>query len=253
MRRKSLILIAGLVVFVGGGLFLWSRGKAATPKFLTTPAPAYETLRRASRTLGDTRGEPGTNELAEYVEANAPAMKIVREALTQKFEAPANAYEVSTMGNVLPEIGSFKGLSLALRREGSLWEAQTNHAKAAETYVDVIHLGTKVESGTIIFALVGFAIERIGVEAMDKIDVELHAPVRQQIAEKLREINSQRIPYAEIMERERLILRRNAPTPIHYVILSRFTRNAVAKFQSQHEQAQKALDTLASQLEKPAK
>ena len=46
------------------------------------------------------------------------------------------------------------------------------------------------------------------------------------------------------MERERLILRRNAPTPIHYVILSRFTRKAVAKFQSQHEQAQKAPDLM---------
>src|SRR5690606_27750613 len=133
----------------GGALFLWSRGKAATPKFLITPAPAYETLLRASRALGDNRADPGTNELAEYVEANAPAMKMVREALTQKFEAPIAAYDVATMGNIMPELGSFKSLALALRNEGAYWESRTNYVKAAEAYLDVIRLGTKVESGTI--------------------------------------------------------------------------------------------------------
>lgn len=253
MRRKTLILVAGLVVFVGGGLILWSRGKAATPEFLTTPAPAYETLVRASRALGDNRADPGTNELAEYVEANAAALKTVREALAQKFEAPITAYDVATMGNIMPAFGSFKTLALALRNEGAYWEAQTNYAQAAETYVDVIRLGIKVETGTLIFALVGIAIERIGVEALDQIDAEIKAPVRQQIAAKLREINSQRIPFAGIQERERLIMRRNAPTPIHVLIFSRFNRAGNSKAEAKYEQAWQTLDALASKLDQPAK
>lgn len=253
MRRKSIILIVGLVVFVGSALFLWSRGKASTPKFLTTPAPAYETLVQASRALGDNRGDQGTNELAEYVEANAPAMKMVREALTQKFEAPMAAYDVATMGNIMPELGSFKSLALALRNEGVYRETQTNYSQAAETYVDVIRLGSKVESGTIIFALVGIAIERIGIDALERIEHEIQAPVRQQIAAKLREINSQRIPFAGIAERERVVLRRNAPTPIHVLILSRFNRAGISKAESKYEQAWQALDALASKLEQPAK
>lgn len=249
MRRKSILFLACLLLLIVGALFLWSRANSSVPPFLATPAPAFDTLVRASRALADNRAEPAPDELAEYVEVNAPALKMVRDALAQKFEAPSAAYNIKTLDTVLKELGSFKSLAIALRNEGKFHESQTNLATATQSYLDVVRLGTKVESGPVILALVGISIERIGLSALEQLSPDLTAEEGKQLASHLRKINSERIPFGEIEQRERLILRRNAPTPIHVLILSRFNRAPLLSAQSKYEQASLAVEALARKLE----
>lgn len=249
MRRKSILFLACLLLLIVGAVFLWSRANSSVPPFLVTPAPAFDTLVRASRTLADNRADPAPNELAEYMEVNALALSMVRDALAQKFEAPSAAYNIKTLDTVLKELGSFKSLALALRNEGNFHESQTNIAIATQSYLDVVRLGTKVESGPVIFALVGIAIERIGLSALEQLSPDLPVEARKQLAATLRKINSERIPFGEIEQREGLILRRNAPTPIHVLILSRFNRAPILSAQSKYEQASLAVEALARKLE----
>jgi hypothetical protein len=70
----------------------------------------------------------------------------------------------------------------------------------------------KIEAGTVIFAMVGISFERIGIDALQQLEPDLQGSVRKEIASKLREINSQRVTFESIEDRERYI--RQAAPPL---------------------------------------
>jgi hypothetical protein len=250
MRRKSLIVIACLGLFVISGMLIWSAVRVSKPAFLTASAPAYETLVLASQRLANRDFSPETNELAASVATNTPALQKLREALQQKFEAPEGAYgSPADMSTVLNQVGSFKALALALKMEGRFYEHLNQPAKAAHSYADIIRLGTKTEAGTLIFAMVGVGIERIGIEALHELEPALHGPIRKEISLKLNEINSQRVPFQTIVDRERYIRVRHSPTPLHYLVFSRQVRGAATRTQDKYETSYQAVDALANKLE----
>ena len=249
MRRTSWIIAAVVVLFLAGAVVLWTAARSATPPFLTAPAPAFDTLVRAGNQIQDMNHSPSTNELPAYVATNSAAIASIREALTQSFEAPAATYDVRANNTPLNQVGSFKGLALLLRNEGLNFELQDKPAEAARSYIDIIRLGQKVESGPLIFMLIGVSIEHIGVEALDKLEPDLPSPVRAEIVRALREINSQRVPFAVVEERERYFIRRGSPTPLHFMFFVRKTGPAIAKAKSKHAQAHQALSDLALELE----
>jgi hypothetical protein len=248
MQRKPLIIAACFGLFVLSAILIWSAVRNAKPPFLNASAPAYETLRLAAQRQVN-RESPGADELAAYIATNSFALAKVREALEQKFEAPEGAYGSSAaMAGVLNEVGGFKSLAVMLKNEGRLYEHENKRVEAAHSYADVIRLGTKIESGTIIFALVGIGIERIGLEALQELEPSLEGTVRREIAAKLHKINSERVQFAAIEERERYIRRRHSPTPLHYVFFARQVRAATAGAQNKYETARQAVDALAKKL-----
>jgi hypothetical protein len=251
MRRTSLFILAALVLFLVGAAILWTTSKSATPSFLTTPAPAFDTLLRAGNRIQDMNHRPSTNELPAYVATNSAALSTIREALTQNFEAPAATYDVATIGAILLQAGSIKSLSHLLKNEGLSFELQNKPAEAARSYTDIIRLGQKVESGPLMFQLIGVSIERIGVEAFDKLEPYIQSPARGEIAAALRQINSQRVPFEVVEERERYFRRRGSPTPLHFLFFSRQSRAVITNGQNKHALARQSLDALASKLERP--
>ncbi|MGZ8939748.1 MAG: hypothetical protein ACXW32_11100, partial [Limisphaerales bacterium] len=237
MRRTSWIILVTLVLFFLGAAILWTATKSATPPFLTTAAPAFDTLVRAGNQIQDMNHSPSTNELPAYIATNAAARATIREALTQTFEAPAATYDMATINTPLNQVGSFKSLALLLKNEGLNYELQNKPAEAARSYTDVIRLGQKIETGPLMFMLIGIAIERIGIESLGKLDPNIPSPARSEIGTALRQINSQRVPFGAIEERERYIRRRNSPTPLHFLFFSRQSRAYIANAQNKYEPA----------------
>jgi hypothetical protein len=250
--RKAFLLLACLALFLFGAMGVWFAGKRGTPDFLRTPAPAYESLLRASARLGDNSPNPNTNRLASYVESNAEALKTLRAALTQRFEAPAAAYDQRTLDRVLSEF-PVKALALTLRTEGRAAELNGKIVDAARSYVDIIHLGTKVASGPVIFSMIGLGIERLGIEALQELEPRLPSPARNEIAAKLRTINDDRINFTVVEERERHFRQQNSPSPLHFMFFSRQLRQGVESARHKHELSGQAVDALASKLDLPPK
>ena len=248
MRRKTLFLLLGLALFIGGALFLWSRTKSATPPFIGTNRIGYYNLVRAVNLVQDLNHDPATNYVATYLQTNAAALKLLREALIQPCEAPPETYQAG-MVNV-SDMGSFKNLALVLRVEGKQAELQNRPADAARSYLDMIRLGQKVEYGPLVSLMIGLSIEKSGLESLEKLEPQLAGPTRAEIANTLKQLNTQRIPYTEIEERERYIRRKLSPTPLHYMIASRAVRAAMNKGQEKYEAMKEETERLATELGK---
>lgn len=253
MRRKPLILIASLilVLLVVVGIFIWVSGREGKPEFLSGAAPAYESLLRATKLLPSST--PSASEPASEGGIDATALENVRRALMERFEAPEAAYHSANMNGVLSEVGTFKQIALALKNEGARYEAENKLEEAARVYVDIVRLGIKVESGPLIFAMIGQGIERIGMEALDALEPGLPSPARHEVAAALRRANSHRIPFNAIEERERYFRRNNSPTPFHMIFFSRRLRATVEQAKAKYETTWQAVDALASKLDRPAR
>ncbi|HEX7860765.1 MAG TPA: hypothetical protein VF773_10590 [Verrucomicrobiae bacterium] len=251
MSRAKIILILVLAILLLP-LLLWPFLKPAPPEFLNNKAPAYQTLQRAANSLGNINPKPSADELAEDAGSNAAALKILREALNQPFQLPEEAYSQSTIDKVIGNIGSFKTLAIVLKNEGLAAEQRNQTTNAVASYLDLIRFGQKIESGLLIFALIGVSIERMGVEALTAIEWKIEPPLRAQIAAELRSLNSKRVPFPQIEEGERFILRRSSPTPIHFLILRRAVRPAIEKGKVKYDQASKDLETLAAKFDQPS-
>lgn len=251
MRLRPLwITIGVLAMILLGSVWMWTAAKRQTPAFLRTPAPAFETLVRAGSRIQDPNPSPSSDELAAYIATNAAALATVREALTKPFEAPAAMYDIHTMNTSFTQVGGFKKLALMLKNEGTHYENQGKMAEAGRCYADVIRLGLKVERGPLIFMLIGVSFERIGLEALEAIEPKIPARARKELSAGLREMNSQRVPFAEIEERERYIRRRHSPTPFHYLIFAGQARAGIVNAQNKYEPAWQYLDALASKLDR---
>jgi hypothetical protein len=177
----------------------------------------------------------------------------MRAALEKPFEAPEAAYDVQLMNGPLGNIGQFKTLAMAAKCEGIFAEQNGDWTAAARSYTDIIRLGQKVQAGTLIFMLIGVSIERIGVEALEKLEGNLTGTARGQIAATLKQLNEQRLPFGEVEWRERYLRRRGSPTPLHYVIFTRHVRAAIESGKAKHMQAYQSLESIASKLAQPAR
>ena len=248
MRRKSLLLLLGLALFIGAALFLWARTKSVTPPFIGSNRIGYYNLVRAVNLLQDLNHEPATNYIATYLHTNAAALKLLREALNQPCEAPPETYQTG-MVNV-NDMGAFKNLALVLKVEGRQAELQHRPADAARSYLDMIRLGQKVESGPLVSLMIGLSIEKSGLDSLEKLAPQLTGPARAEVATTLKQLNTQRIAYSAIEERERYIRRKLSPTPLHYMIASRAVRAAMNKGQQKYEATEQESAQLASELEK---
>jgi hypothetical protein len=249
MPRAKIILLVLLAIILLP-LVLWPFIKPSPLAFLNNKAPAYQTLRRAANSLGNLNPSPSPNDLPAYVASNAPALKILREAFNQEFGLPEEAHDQSVLTQALGDVGSWKALALALKSEGLAAELSNANAEAIQSYLDLIRYGQKIECGLLIFALVGVSIERMGVDALTAIEPKINPPHRAQIAAELRALNSKRVPFTQIEEGERFILRRSSPTPLHFLILRRSVRPAIEKGKVRYNQASQDLESLAAKFDR---
>ncbi len=128
----------------------------------------YETLLRAANMVAP---GPPPNEgralegasLEAIVKSNAAALVLARTALTQecRVKLPSN------IDDHLNEVNALKRLAFALEQEAKLASLAGRHSEAADTALDIVRLSqASCRGGLVIDSMVGSAIERMGVNAL---------------------------------------------------------------------------------------
>jgi hypothetical protein len=238
-KKFALVLVLPAMLLVAGIILRASMQKAEVPFTKGLQKNGYDTFVRAAAFLHSDGSTVRTNDYPAFLMTNRQALAIVREGLKLRAELPAKAYERAGVwehtGLQLDDLSLFKGLSNALKVEGQHAEIQQRYGDAANTYLDIIRLGQKVEAGLLIHFLVGLALENTGLRALEQIEPHLPPSERARVAAELKALQRSRLTFAEILNRERFYMRRNSATPLHYFVGLYMTRAAVAKSRAKHE------------------
>lgn len=238
-KRPILVLFATLFILSGIGILLWTSNSNTEPPFLKNAQPnGYHEVARASSLLsGDPPPVSETNaaELAAIVQTNRAALDALRAALKLNIEAPAEAYEQTTIDKYLETAARIKRLAQTLKYEGRLAELQDRHSQAAAIYLELMQFGQKMQPGPLISSLLGLAIEELGRISLEKLEPKITGPSRSRIAADLENLNNSRLPFDETMRRERYFMRRNSPSPLHYFFATYTSRAAWPRHRSKYD------------------
>jgi hypothetical protein len=110
-------------------------------------------------------------EAAEFVKANNRMFELVSAGLKLPFEVPSSMYSLTN--SLLSDLAGFKAIGVALRARGKEAEERGANGEAVTNYTSIIQLGQRVEHGPLIALLVGIALEKIGLDALEKVAMEL--------------------------------------------------------------------------------
>ena len=229
-KRAALIFLAILVVALVTGMILFARTKSRVPEFVGGPGEkGYATLMRATTLMqvAPSAAENSGMDLGMFVETNKLVLETIRQALKEPIQAPVEVYDLQLIGTALAGAGTVKALASTIELEGKYFEEKEQWRKAADSYLDIVELGQKMESGPLIFLLIGISIERKGFDDLEKIEARITNPDRKEIHARIESLMNSRIRFEAVEERERYIGLRHSPTPIHLLITSRLSRAAI--------------------------
>jgi len=233
-RRKLtvwLVAVMGAIFVVG--LVAWAKTKGEVPFTKGLEKNGYETFFLAGTHLVSDGQTVQPDDYAASVMRNRKALALVREGLKLRAELPADSYEQRDLA--LGKVGGFKGLANAMKVEAQYAELQGKQGEAANSYLDIIRFGQKVEAGLLIHFLVGLSVESIGLRGLEGLEPNLQGAERARVAAELLALRESRLPFREVLERERYYMRRNSATPLHYFVGLYMTKAAIAKAQGKHE------------------
>lgn len=247
--RIGIILLLVIAAVVSLVSVLLIRAPKSAPWFVAVSSTnGYEALVQAA---GQMKGSPpGEKEdPSAFVKANEPVFKQMGSALTLPFELPLSTY--SPTNPPLKELASFKTVALALRAKGKEAEKRRADAEAAAVYMEIIRLGQHVEHGTVIALLSGIAIEKIGLDAVEKVAPRLTAAQRKDLADQLDSFDKQRLPFSEVTLREHYFARRITGNPIKLLIFRYLSGPAMQKAEQKEQRISSDFQRLAKILRLP--
>jgi hypothetical protein len=251
LRKKWVLVIGGaLAVLLLASLITWSTAKRSAPPFLAgLTQNSYDDFVKAGKLL---IGTVEDGDLETFVRTNRPALDTVRAGLKKRFEAPAETYDMQAFANlVMPNMSYLKQLGKAIKAEGTLAEDSGKYTEASTIYLDLIECGQKIQAGPLIFLLMGLAVEDMGHKSLQGIEKHLKEPDRQEIATRLSKLAENRIPFEEILARERFFARRNSPTPFHYLFFARMMKAGIDSAERKYDTMVKAEQQLLDQFKQP--
>jgi len=229
-RLIALSIIAAPFVFLLGLLLFWDA--EPLPPIPTLPNPnGYEDLVKAGEMASTNSWNyeaMNDAQLRETVSANTEALSLVRTGLSNECREPSQ-FTVPYLDRHFSELVGFKRLAQALMAEGRLAEMQGRFGDAAKSYLDLIHLGNQTARGGILIdALVGVAIENMGVTGLQKVSGPLDAKSCRKAVVTLEILDSQRQTWDEVMQQERDWSRRTFPG-VRYELVRLMSRNSLNK------------------------
>lgn len=206
------ILLFPFVLFTG---FLIFRTSGPLPPILPLPNPnGYDDLVKAGQMVSSNSWnyeKMTTDQLRETVSANAAALALARTGLNQECRVPVE-FSVPYINLHLAELAGLKRLAQAFVAEGRLAEGKGSFGEAAATYLDLLRLGDNATRGGILIdALVGVAIDNMGVASLQKITGQLDAKSCRKAAATLETLDTQRPFWADILQQEHAWSRRTFP------------------------------------------
>jgi hypothetical protein len=115
------------------------------------------------------------DQMRETAAANAEALALARAGLSNECRVPLQ-FSRADITNHISDLVSFRKLAQAFVTEGKLAEKERRPGDAAKSYLDVIHLGNEAgRGGIVIDEMIGIALERVGLEQLQKTAGDLDA------------------------------------------------------------------------------
>lgn len=136
------------------------------------------------------------------VARNAPALKLLREALQQPIEAP-----VAKTHTDLPSNGysSLRELARQLVQESDVRAADGDFAGAMESRLDALDMGAAItRRSPLLGMLVGVGIENIGRNKIENVASHLSAASLRAALQRLLAIDARRASYLETLQNEKV-------------------------------------------------
>src|SRR6185369_15790829 len=93
----------------------------------------------------------------------------------------------------------------------------------------------RVEHGPLIAMMVGISFEKIGLDALEGVALQLKALQRKELAAKLESFDRERLPFMEVDRRERYFARQVADNPIKLLVGRIQMRPLMKRWAEKHE------------------
>jgi len=198
---KLLTLFAVLAAVLVVGALLLALHSPPQPDPLPNPN-GYDDFVKAGKALQDVDYSSLKGDaLRTAISNNAGALNLARTGLSRDSRMPLDYKEIdSAHFRNLPKL---KGLAQAFVAEGRLAEAEHRPKDAVQSYVAAMRLGqASTRGGVIIDALVGIAIETLGLAPLERMAPSLDAKDSRDLAAALEEIDSRREPAQVVLQQE---------------------------------------------------
>ena len=248
MSRKPLWVFLGLTGFVLLTCWaIWGR-PGRTPAADPLPTPnGYADFVQAGRMVAENSGDYSTlplPALQALVATNAAALRLVRTGLAKACRMPPYVLNATTSQH-LDELGRFKRIAQALTAEYRHARLEGRIPDAQAAALDCCNFGQKATTGGVLIdALVGMAIEAIGVERLSELQHDLDAKSARQAAKVLEDLEARQDSLDTVFARERRWVRegRFGEAGLFQQLMAAFTnRQADARIRQKAERVAREL------------
>ena len=217
MSLKKWILggAAFLVLLAAAFLFI----KSSPPPPIKLPNPnGYDDLVQAGQMfvgeLPECDWTPSLDdecleETKTFLKANSEVLKRVRLGLSRESRLPTEFTQVY-ISNHLPELAVIKRLALTLAAEGKVAEKENRMDDAIQSYLDAARLNGQMRGSVMIDALVGIAVEAIGVNPLQKLSNGMTREQRQEVIKALTQVYTNRDSFEEVLKNEKKLRSQNS-------------------------------------------
>jgi hypothetical protein len=219
MTKKSrnwlilLLLIPTAIILAIVGLLIFQELQPLPPLQPLPNPNGYDDLVKVGNMVSndfEDYDQLSLEKLRELTNKDAEAIQTARIGLQQKCRVTL-VYSATSSAH-LDQLAAMKRLAFAFAAEGRLAEMENRFSDAAGSYLDLIRLGNdSARGGVLIDALVGLAIENMGVAGLQKITDRLDAKSCRETAATLETLDAQRQSWADILQQEHSWSRRAFP------------------------------------------
>ena len=216
VRSLAAIIALVVVLVVLTGLPQQHRWQVPRPN-------GFDSLHRAAGLLNGVPDREATNRYEVYVAENSEALKDWRESLGLGCELPLYLYERNSP-NPMVIVQDVQQLAWAAEIQGRMFEEKRQHTDAADVYLGIVQTGIAIQRGPLISLLFGVAIEKAGLNGLERVRASLAEGERRRIRERLAEIGRERPAMEEIKVRESYYFRRRSGNPIQTLLASFYLR-----------------------------
>ncbi len=205
-------VVLALGLGAGVAVLNWDSGETRPPV-----PNGYEVFLEAGRALV---GEPPAEldgsgaETRQFVRANQEVFRKIRDGL--KLESmvvfPGGVDATTHAGTHLPELKTFKMLGRGLVAEGLIAASEGRRADALEHYLECVRFGQACSrGGALIDRLVGFALERMGINHLSEMQNTSDVSEIKNLVRALERLEAEAESAEETLENERRYVRRMFP------------------------------------------
>jgi hypothetical protein len=206
-----------LVLTVAAGARWWWINRTPDIKIPAVPLPnpnGYERLTQAvkglkhsdevghaiGRQIDSSEHVYTQEEKEQLLTENVPALTAFRAALQLPMQAPP----LHSFDDRMPEFARFRALARLLSLEGEVHEEHSEWKQAADSYLDAMELGIKVQKGgVIIHQLVGIACQAIGLRPLVPLTDKLSPAEAGQVLARLNRLEAERTPFYQSLDTEK--------------------------------------------------